>query len=321
MKKAFYTVFSAIIIWVTGCQKGPYPYISLSDVKKTDSVAHPAVKNVAFIYKANVYYASDLTLPVTQITTDGSAAKFVKISHDHTKFAYLNFSNQIVVVNNKGIVITTLSQFTAVKSFDWTANDKTLYILNGDEMAYYGPALNLPEIDFYSFDDTDEQKVVSASVSVSGDFAYVVSGFDFTVGTKYELIIVPANKGKVIEYSNPDEAIYAMDYVSFSSNKQDLVLGYGPLDGGSGEQESMEFFTNLNAFPDVEYGGSISASPEYNSTSDYLLAGKLNDDKTISPAAIYLGAAPVFISASSPQTIVLTKYGAPGSVLYTDWKQ
>jgi hypothetical protein len=317
MKKLIYSLLSVWFISAVGCQKGPYPYITLDEAKKIDSLVHPPIKNVAFIYNGNVYYAADFTRPITQVTTDGSAAKFVKVSHDHSKFAYLNSINQITIVDNKGSLIATLSQYTQVKSFDWSADDKTLYILNDNGIAYYGPAMKLPSISYQSFESLSDLEVVSASVSMTGDIAYVVKGFDFYVGEKYELIIKPANNGKVIEYSNQDETEYMMDYVSFSTNNQDLVLGYNSPYSGSGAQQRLQFFTGLNSYPDGGYGGGASATPIYNSTLNYLVAGKLNADNAISPAALYLGETPVYTSANVAKTIVLDKYTG---VLYIDWK-
>src|SRR5258708_6118963 len=110
MKKLVYTLFALVFISVAGCQKGPDPYISLSDKKQIDSLVHPGITGAAFIYKSNIYYVADFTKPVTQVTKDGTAARFVKISHDHTEFAYLNAGGVIQIVDDKGAAITTLSQ-------------------------------------------------------------------------------------------------------------------------------------------------------------------------------------------------------------------
>jgi hypothetical protein len=318
MKKIIYTLLSLTFVLAIGCQKDPYPYITLNDVKAIDSVAHPAVKGAAFIYNGNVYFVNDFTKPATQITTDGSAAKFVKVSHDYSKFAYLNSGNQIMVVSNKGAVLTTLSQYTQVKSFDWSADDKTLYILNGDAMAYYGPAMNLPDLDFESFNKYSDQEVVAASVSLKGDLAYIVSAFDFNIGTRYELIISPADKSKAIEYVTSEFDGTAMDYVNFSAHNQDLVVGYGS--GVGAVQQRLELFTDLASYPTDNTGGYHGATPVYNSALDYIVAGGQNDDGSISPAAIYLGEKPIFADASVPQTIILNKYSLTGGILYTDWK-
>jgi hypothetical protein len=317
MKKLIYTLLSIWFIAAIGCQKGPYPYISLDDAKKIDSLVHPAIKNVAFIYNGDIYFAADLNKPLTQITKDGNAKSFVKVAHDHSKFAYLAQNNQLTIVSDKGSLIASLSNYTRVKTFDWSADDKTLYILNGDNIAFYGPALKLPSISYQSFQNASDVQVVSASVSMRGDLAYIIHGFDFYVGDKYEMIIKEANNGKIIEYK-PDLDGSVMDYVHFSANKQDLVLGYKATYGSNGEQ-TLELFTDLNAYPTGHYLSGGAATPVYNSTLNYLVAGKRNADNAISPAALYLGETPVYISANVAQTIVLDKYMLD-NVLYIDWK-
>src|SRR6185312_9584066 len=138
------------------------------------------------------------------------AAKLVRMSHDHSKFAYLNAGKQIVVVDSTGKQVTTLSQYTQVKCFDWSADDKTLYILNGNTMAYYGPAMNLPA---FSIPSGSDQSVSWVSVSMQGDFAYVAHWFDFSYGDQYQLVVQPHGNGQKFVYTNPDEYGYEMDYV------------------------------------------------------------------------------------------------------------
>jgi hypothetical protein len=324
MKNLVYILLSVLIISVIGCKKDPYPYISLSDVKKIDSLVHPAIKNAAFIYQNNIYYIADFIKPVTQITTNGSAARFVKISHDHSKFAYLNSSGIIVIVDDKGNVITTLSQYTLVKCFDWSADDKTLYILNNNSMVYYGPSLNLPSMDYSGPDAKSDVEVLSASVSMKGDFAYVVEGFDFMNGYSEELVIAPAGNGQRIEYSDPDDAGYTMDYVNFSSNLQDLVLGYTESGNYFGNQENIKCFTGLKAYPDGGAAvGSNSATPVYNSTLNYIVTGLKSSSNTytgIAPAAVYQEAPSMYAGANTAKTLILSNYSVAGGSFYIDWK-
>ncbi|MGZ3890534.1 MAG: hypothetical protein ACXVI9_08530 [Mucilaginibacter sp.] len=301
---------------VSSCQKGPYPYITPEEVKKIDSVAHPAIKNVAFIYKNNIYYVADMTKTATQITTNGSAARFVKMSHDHTKFAYENAAGTIIVVDNKGAVIATLSQYTKVSSFDWSKDDKTLYILNNSTLVYYGPAMNLPSITYPGI--SGNGNATCASVSPNGDLAYVIHWFDFSYGDEYKLVIKPANNGPVTTYSNPENTGLVMDYVNFTSNTTDFVVGYG---SPTGRQSMVEFFSGVNNFPKLTYGGSTTSTPIYNSTLNYLVGGSFNSGaNTIAPAALYLGDPSEFQDANIPTTIVMKQYSATGSNLYTDWK-
>ena len=322
MKKIIYTLLSVCVVSLFACQKDPYPYITLDDAKKIDSLVHPGIKNVAFIYNGNVYYVDDFTKPVVQITKDGSATSLVKLSHDHTKFAYLSGPGNIRIVDNKGVVLTTLSQYSDVKTFDWSADDKTLWILNGNDITFYGPNMKLPGISFESFNKYSNQEILSASVSVNGDLAYVVKAFDFFTGTQYELIIERADNGPAIEY-RPDNFNGKPDYVSFSAHNQDMVLGYVDINTGhpGGAQENLEFFTDLNAYPTGHYGAVPSATPVYNSKLNYVVAAGQNKSGANVPAALYLGTGDTTVStgANVAQTLFLDKFGFSG-VLYIDWK-
>lgn len=322
MKKLIYTLLGVCLLAVFGCQKDPYPYITLDEAKKIDSLVHPGIKNVAFIYQGNVYYVADFTKPVVQITKDGSASSLIKLSHDHTKFAYLSSPNNIKIVDGKGNAITTLSQYSDVKTFDWSADDKTLWILNGNDIAFYGPNMKLPGISYESFKKYSNQEILSASVSMKGDLAYIIKAFDFYTGDQYEMIIQPADNSKAIEY-RPDNFNGKPDYVSFSAHNQDLVVGYIDVNShfSGGPQQNLEFFTDLNSYPTGHFGTVLTPTPVYNSKLNYIVAAGQNKGGTRVPAAFYLGTGEttVFTGANVAQNLFLDKFGFFG-VLYIDWK-
>lgn len=313
-----YVLTALLIVSLASCKKGAEPAAAKVDTKKADSILNATTGAAAFIYKNNVYSVVDFSKAPLQVTTDGSAVKFVKISHDHTKFAYQNAAGVIVVVNNKGTVITTLAQYAKVKSFDWSADDKTLYILNENSMVYYGPALGLPDITYPDIKSGSVTEVLSASVSVKGDFAYVIHGYNKIDGDKYLLVIKPANNGAMVKYEDDDKA-YPMDYVSFSSNQRDLLLGYQRLHSGSDSQEKISIFTDLNKFPDFSYGGKGVATvctPVYKSNINYLVAGY----SSMSGTSNFAAPASISLSGDVGKNKVLTDFTQPGNTLYTDWK-
>ena len=321
MNRPIAIILFILAVFASACQKGPYPYISKAQVAQIDSAAHPPIKNAAFVYNGNIYYVTDFTKSVTQITTDGSAAGVVRISHDFTKFAYINYSGSITIVSNKGALITTLSQYTNVDSFDWSADDKTLYILVNSTMYYYGPPLSLPAFTYPGIPNGEPTNVISASVSIKGDFAYVVHYFDYTDGDEYELVVAPANNGKVFSYnSQEDGAGYNMDYVSFSAFNQDMVLGYG--NGGASVQMEVDLFSGLKTDPDGTYPGGDSATPVYNSTLQYLVAAAASTtvNNAYIPAALWLGTPPEETAASYPDNLFIPKYASTASTFYIDWK-
>jgi hypothetical protein len=78
-------------------------------------------------------------------------------------------------------------------------------------------------------------------------------------------------------------------------------------------------FYRSYSYPDAGYDGGASATPIYNSTLNYLVAGKLNVDNVVSPAVLYMVKLPFIQALMWPKTIVLDKYDLTG-VLYIDWK-
>ena len=320
MKKVFYSLIALVVLAVCGCQKDPNPYITKQQALALQASIEPTIANVAFIYNSNIYYVSDFTKPAVQVTSDGSADKYVRMSHDHSKFAYLNSSNIIKVVDAKGAVLTTLSQYTDVRSFDWSADDKTLYILNNSEMVYYGPAMNLPDFTGPGNVVGSIVEVLSASVSMQGDFAYVVHTFTFDNGDQYSLVIDPVNKGPQVSYTDPDGS--TMNYVSFSTNLQDLAVGYGNPNVISGPETQIDLFTGLFNTPVGSY--TAGCSPVYNSTLNFVVGGFADaaNKGLTAPAAIYMGAPPTngYIDQNVEHSLFLDKYSGSGTILYTDWK-
>jgi hypothetical protein len=156
---------------------------------------------------------------------------------------------------------------------------------------------------------------------MQGDFAYVVHWFDFFNGDQYQLVVQPHGNGKQFTYTNPDEAAYEMDYVNFSANRQDMILGYRDANNPSSDvQQSMEVFTDLKTYPDFTYGGGCT--PLYNSTIAYIVMGYTGNNPAAVPAALYVGQTQdiTFANASVPQNIFLTNYSSSNSNFYTDWK-
>lgn len=303
MKNILLITGMVLAIILNGCQKDPYPYITIDEAQNTP------VQNVAFIYNNDVYFAADIDKPATKITNTGTFKKFIKVSHDHTKFAYLNSLGYVEVVDNTGKLIITLN-YTAIKSFDWTADDKTLYILSNGNMYYYGTALPLsityPGVAGYT------TEVLSASVSIKGDFAYVIHAYAYGYGDKYRLVIKPAGSSNVITYDNNID--YSMNYVAFSSNLQDMVVGYRGPNDASYNYTKLEFFTGLNAYPSFSYQSSQAyGTPIYNSTLSFMVSGftDVNTNKVVLAA----------ISTKDVSKNKISKtYISTGNGVYTDWK-
>lgn len=314
LNKLLYVIFTFIGVCTTGCKKEDPPYITKEEAEKIVASANPEVENVAFIYNNDIYFAANITKTPQKITNTPSAVKrFVKMSHDHTKFAYINSANYIEIVDNTGKLITTLTQYNQVKAFDWTADDKTLYILSNGNMYYYGTALSL-SITYPGIIAGYSTEILSASVSVKGDFAYIIHAYAFTQADIYRLVIKPANSGNVITYDNSTRP-YSMNYVNFSTNDRDMVLGYRDANASFYSYERLEFFTNLGSRPDFSYESSSNyGTPVYNSTLKYFVCGYTggNFSNTVALSAIN--------TTDASKNKISSTYLSTGNGLYTDWK-
>jgi hypothetical protein len=314
--KAIHLILSILIFFLfSSCDKTENPYVDKQVIEALIKAQNPEVEHVAVIYNKDIYYLSNLAQAGIRVTnTPGNSKTFVKMSHNHKQFAYLDGSGTIVIVNLQGQVVTTLPQYGDVKSFDWSADDKTLYILNNNEIAYYGPSMNLPEITYNGLISGMSMEVLSASVSMQGDLAYIIHGFSFLTGDKYKMIIKPANKAADIVFED-NSTIPSMRYVAFSSNKQDLVLGYSESTYLPNHLTKIYVFIDLQKDDHYYFGSKYGCfTPLFNESKSFLVAGcSSGSDNIVKLAA--LG-----VNKQIEKNIYSNLYTTQNNVLYTDWK-
>lgn len=271
MKNIYSIIAALLFVSLAGCQKGPYPYVSKDVIDKLNTGRHPAIQNVAFIYNQEVYYLADFDSKPVQITETGYVKKFIKMSHDHTKFAYQTSDGIVEVVDKTGKLLTTLDQYTDVRNLDWSADDKTLYIVNADNIVFYGPAIKVPEILFYP----GYYDFISAAVSKDGDLVYLLRKQNFSGADQYEMVIRKAAGGDPVFY-RPDDFNLPMKYINFAANGVDMVLCFAELNTGD-DVSAVQLFDNLNDYPALKFDNINISTPAYKSDIKYLLGG-LNDE-------------------------------------------
>jgi len=280
--KNIYLVFIALLITsVTGCQKDVNPYITKAQVDKIDSIRHPAIKNVAFIYNNDVYFLADFTSKPKQITKTGVPKKFIKMSHDYTKFAYETSLGTIEIVDNTGKLLTTLTQYHDIRNFDWSADDKTLYIINSDNVAFYGPAMKVPSVIYYA----GYYDFISAAVSKNGDLVYLLHKYNFDAMDQYQMVTRKAAGGDPVFYKAEESGLPPMKTVNFAANGLDLVLGF---DGPGDNVSNTYLFDNLSQYPTHKLGFNSISTPAYQSNIKYMLGAFDNDAGEHLIGAVYL---------------------------------
>ena len=204
--------------------------------------------NVAFIWNNDVYFMSNIRGSATRITNTGTVKTMVRVSHDHTKFAYKNANGTIEIVDASGNITATLTQFTYVDDFIWSADDATLYILSTNQIQYYGPSMGLPAITYPGVPITAQKYVKSLSVSAANDLAYVIYYEDTWAGFGSVLVIKPHDGSPTLTRTINDP-FRMMSYVRFSIHETDLVLGYYGFGSGNSNLIRLEMFTNLSMTP------------------------------------------------------------------------
>lgn len=314
--KLKFTLYITLFACLFSCQKADNPYVSKSVIDSLIAKKNPIMKNVAFIFNNDVYYLPAFDKAPVRITnSQTNFKKFVSMSHNYKKFAYLNSNNNIVIVDDKGVQLAILTQFNKVKSFDWSMDDATLYILNDNMMVYYGPSMNLPAIDYPGINWATTPEVLSASVSSTGDFAYVFYAFYPFGPDYYKLVIKRADKKADIVYRDEDQNAQ-MAYVAFSVNEQDLVLGYKPRTTLNNKLEKIAFFTDLKSYSDGDLESTTQAfsTPRYNSSLNYVVGGYM-DNKSDTLKLHAFG-----FEEFKGKNLVRPEFFTKGNALYTDWK-
>ena len=228
-----------------------------------DSIAAAkAVNNVCYIYNNDVYFLDEMGKPTQRITNTPTNTKTeVRISHNLQKIAYLNSAGNPEIVNRQGIVLNTLTAFSNITQMDWSNTDSKLYMLIGNQFQYFGPVINHPPLDMAGIPNYGNNQILSASLSKYNDLAYVVEWNTF-YGYEQRLVLKMHDGLGRDTVINKTDFMHEMKYVKFSTDQQDLVVGYGETsDFGVGH-----YFTRIEIFTDMKpyYDFYMGDDPDYN---------------------------------------------------------
>ncbi len=271
INKTLLSIIIFLLLFLSHC-KNEYPFVSEDEINEMN----PAVEDVCFIFNKDVYILeSSEDLSAKRITFTPTVYKSdVKISHNGKKIAYLLISNSPVIIDRDGNTIEELNQYTYVDQLDWSADDETLFMLINNDLEFYGPAMDIPDItipDFIPLVLGANTSVISADISVYNDLAYVVKYYDYPGGYT-SIMVIKENDG-----SNSERIVYGhgfdrISYVNFSGHAQDLAVGFS-YDYGN-EYGIVELYNNLKSSPYATYEfNDDHCSPNYRSDVNYYVAG------------------------------------------------
>ena len=212
--------FLASVFLLSACQEED-PFVSRAVIEAIDAKeATQPVEHVSFIMDDEVYVLDHFDGTARQITnTPNERKSMVKISHDHRKVAYLNDQQSPVIMDTTGIIIAKLSEHSFVKQMDWSEDDETLYMLVGNEIQFYGPALTIPEL---TKEPTEE--VISAAI-IEGTLLYIVR-FATGIGQYSERLIIKSPRGKEQVIEKEMGEIRQMREVKISKDKNYFTVAY-----------------------------------------------------------------------------------------------
>lgn len=290
-KTSTYFLIICIFSLFASCKKNPFvPEERIKEIR--DSLAAlKSIQNICFIYNNDVYFLDEISKIPQQITSTPSVTKTkLSISHNLQKIAYINTAGNPEIVDRNGTVIATLTSLSGIKQMDWSSDDATLYMLIGNSFYYYGPAMTHPSLTLFSV--PVGSLILSASLSMNNDLAYVVEYFHPIDGYVQKLIL-KKNDGTNTELLIDNvHFLYDMRYVKFSVNEKDLILGYSDFSSAT-YYNKMEVFTDMKTYPDMEIplGSNCSSKyPVYRSDKKCLVSAYSSNNSWSSPGEFVLSA-------------------------------
>ena len=233
-----------------GCSKYKVQYEgAYDDSKSVDPTTQPKGSEIIYVESGKLY-AIDRTLTNVKtypnIAASGSIA-YASINPAHTKIAYKTISGNINIIDSTGTFIATIPSTTAVNSFDWHANNETLYYVDGFTLKFYGKALTTSITDFnttaiFPVGGTFK-KVFGASVLADGSVVYLT---EYYTGSNYvRTFTVDKLTGKDVK-----QQIYTFNVplTWMRLAPTDLILYYG----GSSGSIAQTYQAGLTSTSDVD---------------------------------------------------------------------
>ena len=233
--------------------------LSLDSCKKYEPVYDPEFQTLGDTILDVVYVHNDI-LHITnqyfiqdQIISSASLNfnKMLRLSPDKRKVAYMNTSNNIIIMNlSDGSIEATLTQYNTANDMDWTTDSKTLYILQNNQIFQYGDPLMLPNQPLFQFPvNATDRTISSISISPNGTvasaFRYKIlstfQGYNYYTGVQTKPI-----SGSTIKMENISTIEYEKIYkklryhatedrfiVNYLDNEQNWhFVGFVPLTSG-----------------------------------------------------------------------------------------
>lgn len=275
-------------------------------------------RHVAAIINNDIYYFNRLdTVPRKLTNSPASAKTSVKLSSDLTRIAYINADgNPVILDASDGKVLETLTQYNYIDQMGWIRNSATLYMLIDRNVVQYGTTLPITQPE--SFHPWDE--VMSFSMNSKGDQGYFIDRYDdFSSTAKLEYHSTSRQLDE--EYTAFGGRTY--NYVDFYDDDGNFLLGNTEYYSGTIERVvCVEDYQFLSTY---EWDYELMRSPKFNSESEILLYGTVEDQGTNDGKyyikAVYLGTEAYPGSGAYDRLTKLVSGYASNTPVYIDWAQ
>lgn len=217
------------------------------------------IGKIVYIANNEVYLTDPDGEISVALTSDGTTKTAVRLSYDREKIAYLKAGGIPVILDTLGNEIATLSSFTNVKDFGWSGDNQTLYMLKGNRIEYYGPAMDVPDPVLRS----NSYGIQSLAISSNGTMAYTETTNTLYYGTQYYVdIVLPGSLTSDMSFGPTTQEIWGVRF-STSPNELTFTRNNGP------NNNILYKWTTSFSSPSITHD-DVSSSP--NKLDNYLLS-------------------------------------------------
>jgi hypothetical protein len=265
----------AVLCLLVGCQsENPFLPNDVAEAMLKEKEVKP-VENVAFVYNNDVYWLRNFDGVAKRITQTATVKHDIRQNYAHSRLAYLDANYSPVIIDTVGAMVKQLTTFKGVKQMDWTADDKTLYMLIGNDLQFYGPKPVVPAIEIEY-----NENVVSAVITKDLDLLYVVqTPTVYGIGT--ERLIKKNHDGTTITIRKPSGETGHMENIRLSKDGKHFILSYTNYPGEASYTE-IGIYSLDDQYPKLTYDNDSYAEPIYDDVSGFLVMtenfGGYNDE-------------------------------------------
>jgi hypothetical protein len=305
MNNKIFFLFFALIVF--GCASDN-PFISeelalqLLNKDKTRTVSY-----ATFIHHQDVYYVRSFDEQPKKITNSPTVEKrHVRISHDHSKIAFLNSAGTPVIIDTLGNIVDVLEQFDNVKEYNWMPGDEGLYLVIDNGLHFSG---STPDIGAVALEFQEE--LLSVIITPDNTVIYLAQRPNGSGGYAQRIERIDADgNGQTIEPQFGE--IREMHALRLSHDGKYFTVGYS-ASAFSDELVKIEVFQIGGEFPEMTFEEDEYLDAVYDANSKYMVMA-LGESSGFFPAAFYTENE-VF---EDDKSIYLVEYS--GDEVYVDWK-